>query len=291
MNKSSTPKPLIVIVGQTASGKTSLAIEIALHCKGEIICADSMTIYRNMNIGTAKPSITDQQRVKHHLLDIVDPNEKFTVHDFKVCAQKVIEDIIARGKVPILVGGSGLYIDSVLYDYQFRPTAPLSIREKYEKYSVDDLQAELIDRGIPMPENSTNKRYLIRAAEIGSVAPAQSTIRPNTYIFGINIDPIEQKARSKRRLEEMLEQGLIDEVRSLGELYGWDIAPMQAPSYKAFRGFVMNEYEMGEAKDKCLQYEAQIAKKQRTWFKRNKSIQWYSDPSKIVEISTTILNT
>jgi tRNA dimethylallyltransferase len=291
MNKSSTPKPLIVIVGQTASGKTSLAIEVALRCNGEIICADSMTIYRNMNIGTAKPSTADQERVKHHLLDIVDPNEKFTVHDFKVRAQKTIEDIIDRGKVPILVGGSGLYVDAVLYDYQFRPSVPLSIREKYEKYSVEELQAELIERGITMPENSANKRYLIRSAEVGSLAPTERKMRPSTYIFGINTDPSEQKVRSKLRLEEMLAQGLIDEVRALGELYGWDIAPMQAPSYRAFRGFVMNEYEMGEAKEKCLQYEAQIAKKQRTWFKRNKSIQWYSDPSKIVEISTTILNT
>ena len=291
MNKNSTPKPLIVIVGQTASGKTRLAIEVALRCNGEIICADSMTIYRNMNIGTAKPSTEEQERVKHHLLDIVDPNEKFTVHDFKVRAQKAIEEIIDRGKVPILVGGSGLYVDAVLYDYQFRPSAPSSIREKYEKYSVEELQVELIARGIPMPENSNNKRYLIRSAEVGSQAPTEHKIRPNTYIFGINIDPTEQKIRSKRRLEEMLEEGLADEVRSLGELYGWDIAPMQAPSYKAFGGFIRNEYEIGEAQEKCLQYEAQIAKKQRTWFKRNKSIQWYSDPSKIVEISTTILNT
>ena len=291
MNKNSTPKPLIVIVGQTASGKTRLAIEVALRCNGEIICADSMTIYRNMNIGTAKPSTEEQERVKHHLLDIVDPNEKFTVHDFKVRAQKTIQDIIDRGKVPILVGGSGLYIDAVLYDYQFRPSVPLSIREKYEKYSVEELQAELIERGIPMPENSVNKRYLIRSAEVGSLAPAERKMRPNTYIFGINIDPSEQKVRSKLRLEEMLAQGLVDEVRALGDLYGWDIAPMQAPSYRSFHGFIMNEYEMGEAKEKCLQYEAQIAKKQRTWFKRNKSIQWYSDPSKIVEISTTILNT
>ena len=292
MNKhSKKTAPLIVIVGQTASGKTSLAIDIATRCDGEIICADSRTIYRHMDIGTAKPSKEEQEKVRHHLLDIVEPNEVFTVYDFKVKAEETIKDIQSRGKVPILVGGSGLYIDAVIFDYKFRPAVVSSLRERYETLSVSELQQELKDRAIPFPENKGNKRYLIRAAESGLASPAQHTIRPNTHVFGLDVSPEEQKHRSALRLDAMLKQGLIEEVSGLGERYGWDIAPMQAPAYKAFRGFVLHEQSLDEAKEKCLRFEAQLAKKQRTWFKRNKSIQWYSDPSEIVEISTTLLNT
>lgn len=114
-------RPLIVIVGPTASGKTTLAIELARRLDGEIICADSRTVYKGMDIGTAKPTEEEQLFVPHHLLDVVDPGERFTVADFKRLANEAIIDIIGRGKVPIMVGGSGLYIDAVLFDYKFAP--------------------------------------------------------------------------------------------------------------------------------------------------------------------------
>ena len=282
--------PLIAIVGTTASGKTSLAIEVALKCNGEIVCADSRTVYKGMDIGTAKPNDFERGQVKHHLLDVVDPDQPFTVFDFKKLADEVIKDIRSRGKTPILVGGSGLYIDAVLYDYQFRPVDKNS-RQKYENLSIEELQHILKQRNIPLPENKHNKRYLIRMAETGLESPQQHTLHSNTVIFGLLISLEEQKERSRQRLELMLKEGLIDEITVLGHTYGWDIPSMQAPAYKAFHAYINKNISLDEAKALCLQYEAQLAKKQRTWFKRNKSIQWFSDPSKIVDISTTLLNT
>jgi tRNA dimethylallyltransferase len=287
MNKQT---PLIVIVGTTASGKTSLAIDLALRCNGEIICADSRTIYKDMDIGTAKPSPQERKQVAHHLLDVVSPDQAFTVFDFKKIADLAIKDIVSRRKIPILVGGSGLYIDAILYDYQFRPINK-EARRQYEIASIDELQDILKQKRIPLPENKQNKRHLIRIAETGMESPKQRNLRSNTFVFGLQVDPEEQKERSRRRLDEMLKEGLIEETTALGRKYGWTIPPMQAPAYKAFRAFIQNHCTLEESKVLCLQYEAQLAKKQRTWFKRNKSIQWYSDPSKIVDISTTLLNT
>jgi len=284
------PIPLIVITGTTASGKTSLAIKVAQHCNGEIICADSRTVYRGMDIGTAKPSFQERKLVKHHLLDVVNPDQVFTVFDFKQRADALIKDIMSRGKTPILVGGSGLYIDAVVYDYKFRPVNEKN-RRKYEHASIEELQNYLIARKISLPENSRNKRHLLRLVETGQEPPNQRHLRNNTYIFGLFVSPAEQKERSHRRLEVMIKQGLIEEVRTLRKKYALTLPSMQAPAYKAFQTYIEKECTLEEAKELCLQYEAQLAKKQRTWFKRNKSIQWYDDPSKIVELSTTLLNT
>jgi tRNA dimethylallyltransferase len=243
-----------------------------------------------MDIGTAKPSPQERKQVAHHLLDVVSPDQAFTVFDFKKLADAAIQDIVSRGKTPILVGGSGLYIDAILYDYQFRPVDK-EARQQYESASIEELQNVLKQRHIPLPENKENKRYLIRIAETGMESPKQRNLRSNTLLFGLQVDPEEQKERSRHRLEEMLKEGLIEETKSLERKYGWTIPPMQAPAYKAFRAYIQGQCTLEEAKAMCLQYEAQLAKKQRTWFKRNKSIQWYSDPSKIVDISTTLLNT
>lgn len=251
--------PLLVIVGPTASGKTALAIDLAKRFNGEIICADSRTIYKGMNIGTAKPTVPEMQSVKHHLLDVVEPGEPFTVADFKRLADQAITNITERGKLPILVGGSGLYIDSVIYNYDFAATS-----------SERDPQ---------------NPRHL--AAD----APRQNLeLRPNTLVIGIQVDPVILKERIIKRIDGMLEAGLQDETIGLGKQFGWDIPPMQAPAYKAFRGVAEGTKTVDQAKADFDMYDSRLAKKQRTWFKRNNSIQWVTDPSESVDLVTTFLN-
>ncbi|MCX6727503.1 MAG: tRNA (adenosine(37)-N6)-dimethylallyltransferase MiaA [Candidatus Saccharibacteria bacterium] len=252
-------KPLIVIVGPTASGKTSVAIEIAKKFDGEVICADSRTVYKGMDIGTAKPSISEQEGIRHHLLDIVRPDQQFTVAEFKTLADKAISDIRMRGKLPILVGGSGLYINSVIYDYDFA--------------------------GSDGPRDSQNPRHL--SADTPKQTPE---LVPDTVLFGIEVDKDALKTRIKQRVESMVANGLVEETKLLGSTYGWDIAPMQASAYTSFREYIDGSVELVEAIEHCARLDGRLAKKQRTWFKRNKSIQWVDNPSKIVDLTTTLLN-
>lgn len=283
-------KPLIVIVGPTASGKTALAIEIAKKYNGEIICADSRTVYKGMDIGTAKPTVPERQGIPHHLLDVVEPDQKFTAADFKKLADEAIDDIQKRGKLPIMVGGSGLYIDAVIYDYNFRASNP-DIRSKFQDASVEELQAELAARGIPLPQNDRNQRYLLRSLESGQAAPIDKILQPETLIIGLDIDRKILKSRIAARVDSMLQSGLIDEIKRLSKSYGWVPSAMQAPAYKSFRNYVDGHESLDQAVSYNIMFDARLAKKQRTWFKRNNSIQWIDDPSKYVDILTTFLNT
>ncbi len=163
----SRPK-LLVIVGPTASGKSELALNIAKKYNGEIIAADSRTVYRDMNIGTAKPSLDDQKALLHWGLDLVNPGQRFTAADFKQYAEAKIVDIQKRGKLPLLVGGTGLYIDSVLFDFGFLADFDPKLRKELEQLSVQDLQKIIKQRGYTMPTNYQNKRYLIRVIETKS---------------------------------------------------------------------------------------------------------------------------
>lgn len=252
-------EPLLVIVGPTASGKTALAIQLAKQFNGEIICADSRTIYKGMDIGTAKPTAEEQDGVRHHLLDVVNPDESFTVADFQRLVYQAIDDIHGRGKLPIIVGGSGLYIDSVIYGYDFAATS-----------SERDPQ---------------NPRHL--AAD----APRQELrLRDSTLVIGMQVDPEVLRERIGRRVADMLDVGLVDEVKRLSDLYDWSLSPMQAPAYKAFRGYIEGSKTMEEAVSDFVTYDSQLAKKQRTWFKRNNSIHWLTDPSKTADLVTKFLN-
>src|SRR5688572_21256799 len=162
-------KPLIVIAGPTASGKSALAMKVAKKYNGEIICADSRTVYKGMDIGTAKPSAVDRKEVPHHLLDIVQPNQPFTAADFKEQALAAIDDISGRGKLPIMVGGTGLYIDSVIFDYRFGDPADPDKRAQLQDMTLEQLQQMCVMEGIRLPENTKNKRHLVRAVELGGV--------------------------------------------------------------------------------------------------------------------------
>lgn len=281
---------LIAVVGATASGKTALAIELAGRVNGEIICADSRTVYRRADIGTAKPSLAQQKQIRHHLLDVVDIDQAFSVADFKQLADSAIKDIRKRGKIPILVGGSGLYIDAVLYDYQFRTLLNPGARDVYQDSTVEELQLELKRRNIPLPENSRNKRYLLRSLEAGPQISNSLKLRDDTLILGLDIEKEELKNRSHKRAQEMYRGGLLPEIMDLSREYGWDNVVMRAPAYHAFRGVAEKTMTVNEAIEQCVQLDLKLAKKQRTWFSRNKSTHWVPDPSKYVEILTTFLN-
>lgn len=264
---------LVVIVGTTASGKSGAAMEIAQQYGGEIICADSRTIYKGMDIGTAKPSPEDQAKVPHYLLDIVEPNQKFTVADFQKRANKAIEDIQNRGKVPILVGGTGLYVDAVIYDYSFRAGDPKK-RQALEKLTVNELQTKIKELGLPMPENEQNPRHLIKVLETNGAVAQKQALRPNTLVLGLEWPTEQLKQRITERVEQMIEQGLEQEVRALADQYGWQAEAMKGIGYREWQAYFDGQQDLIKTKELIAKNTWQYARRQRTWFKRNKDIIW-----------------
>lgn len=282
--------PLIAIVGETASGKTALAIELAQKFDGEIICADSRTIYKEMDIGTAKPNAEELSLVPHHLINVVRPDQNFSVADFKSLASAEIQNILGRNHIPFLVGGTGLYVDSVLFDFQFAGIPDSKERERLQSLSIEELQAELGSRGIPLPENAKNPRHLIRAIETSGQKPQNKTLRANTLIIGLNIERHALQQKLVKRVDVMIEHGFIDEVKYLAGKYGWDVPAMQSTGYKAFRGYIEGSLTLEESKALFVRNDFQLAKRQRTWFKRNKSIHWVDNSREAVDLVTTFLN-
>jgi tRNA dimethylallyltransferase len=283
--------PLVVIVGETASGKSALAMQLAEQFDGELICADSWTVYRDFDIGTAKPSAEDRARVRHHVLDVVDATEGFSAVLFKRLALAAIDDIISRGKLPIMVGGTGLYIDSVLYDYGFLPQSDPSLRPELDAMPLEQVIArahelQLDTAGIDL----RNKRRVIRLIENNGVRPTKRDMRANTLVLGMQVPREQLRERITRRVEVMLAAGLVDEVRELAERYGWDVEPMKGIGYKEFREYLSGALALERSQDSLVRNTLALAKRQRTWFKRNPSIQWVSDRSKAVDIVTTFLN-
>lgn len=276
-------QPLIAVVGETASGKTSVAIKIAKQVDGEILCADSRTIYKQMEIGTAKPTISEQDGVPHHLIDIVEPNERFTVVQFQNMAQKCIADIKNRDKVPIIVGGSGLYIDSVLYNFQFPKSGGVYTKEVLEQ--MDDVKlTSLLNEHLLQTDtlNTKNKRHvinaLLRMGESGSRSPLQS----NSAVFGLKLDTETLKQRITQRVEQMFKDGFIDEVKHISEVYGWDNESMTGIGYRLARSYLEGDSSIEEVKEAFVKRDLSLAKRQRTWFKRNADVHWFDDPEELL---------
>ncbi|HSX15225.1 MAG TPA: tRNA (adenosine(37)-N6)-dimethylallyltransferase MiaA [Candidatus Saccharimonadales bacterium] len=283
--------PLVVIVGETASGKSALAMELAEKFGGELICADSWTVYKGFDIGTAKPTAAERERVPHHMLDVADPAEGFNAVKFQRLAKQAIADITARGKLPILVGGTGLYIDTILYDYGFLPPTDPTLRAKLNTMELPDLLSRAETMGLDLGGiDLRNKRRVIRLIENNGIRPTKQAMRANTLIIGVRRPLEELRQRIVQRIDMMVEHGFADEVKRLGEQYGWDCEPMRAPGYRAFADYVQGRVTLAAAKERFMLNDLQLAKKQRTWFKRNDSIQWLSDRSKAVDLVTTFLN-
>ncbi len=285
--------PLIVIVGETASGKSALAIQLAKQFNGEIICADSWTVRRGVNIGTAKPSQEEQATVPHHLLDVVGPAEDFTAAVFKKLAEQAIDDVANRGKLPIMVGGTGLYIDGVIYDFSFLPAGGQKLRRELNSLTIPQLLKRIEDNGLDVGEvDIRNKRRLIRLIENNGRLPTKHPLRENTLLIGLRTNLEVLKNRIEQRVNEMINDGLETEARELVERYGWDCEALKGIGYSQWRGYFEGRQGRAETHQKIIKATLNLAKRQRTWFKRNKSIHWISSPvnwQQVVDLVTTFL--
>ncbi|HVV66643.1 MAG TPA: tRNA (adenosine(37)-N6)-dimethylallyltransferase MiaA [Candidatus Saccharimonadales bacterium] len=287
--------PLVVIIGETASGKSELALALAECFGGEIICADSWTVRRGVDIGTAKPDSEDRARVPHHLLDVVEPCGDFTAAVFKDLANDAIRDIASRGKLPVMAGGTGLYIDSVLYDYGFLPAGDRAARERFNSMTVTGLLARIKEQGIELGDvDIRNKRRLIRLIETNGELPQKKQLRSNTRIIGLKTERERLKDRIERRTDAMIAAGLEDEVRGLAEQYGWGCEALKGVGYAEWHDYFDGSQTLYETRQKIIKATLDLAKRQRTWFKRNKSIHWVDTPvneQDIIDEITTFLNT
>lgn len=267
--------PLIVIVGPTASGKTSLAINLAEIYGGEIICADSRTVYKDMDIGTAKPSYEDCQRVPHWGIDLVYPYEYFSAAEFKQYSLKKIEDIRSRNKIPFLVGGTGLYIDAIVFDYKFGNKSDVKKRTLLEKLTIEELWEYCSKNNIELPDNYNNKRYVIRCIEQGGINNSRKVeINNNIIVVGISTDRDNLRKRIKDRIEQFFDNNVVEEARILGKIYGWDNRAMSGNIYPILHKYIDNEINIEEAKVEIFYRDWHLAKRQMTWFRRNKNIEW-----------------
>lgn len=273
-------KPVIFIVGSTASGKTATAISLAHKINAEVICADSQTVRKDLNIGTAKPSKQEQDGIKHHLLDLIEPYESYSVARYKKDAEEAIKDIIIRNKVPIIVGGTGLYIDALFFNYTFKESN--IDRKKYENLTVKELQDIIIRRGYLMPRNTENPRHLIGVIARGNNNPEDNKPINNALIYGIKLDDEVLKKRINDRVEKMFEDGFIDEVKSLVKMYGTIPEKLDAIGYPIVQRYLDGQINLSEAKQLFKNADWQYARRQKAWFKRNKYIQWFTDSNELV---------
>ena len=270
--------PLIVIVGPTASGKTELAIRIAKEFGGEIISADSRAVYKGLSIGTAKPSKDEQQGVPHWGIDVARPDERFTAADFKEYAVQKIAEIRARGHIPLLVGGTGLYIDAVVYDFQFpQIDNVIEVRSRFMKRTNEELIEYCNKNNIKLPYNFHNKRHLVsQILRKGEVQKSGYAPRDNTVIVGIATEKSTLDERIKLRAKQIFASGVIDEAVAVAAKYGWDNEAMSGNIYPLIKQYLEGRLTKSELQERFAIKDRQLAKRQVTWFKRNEHITWLS---------------
>ncbi len=283
--------PVLVIAGPTASGKTRLAVEIARRHRGEVISADSMQIYRGMDIGTAKPTMEERRGVPHHLLDIVDPAEPFSVADYVALAHRTAAEIAARGNLPILCGGTGLYIDSFIGNLTFFPetgggAARAALQERYRREGGEALHRALraVDPETAEKVHPNNAVRLVRALEVFEETGvplsewgrrARQTPSPYAPLFlGLRFaDRAALYARIDARVDAMMAAGLETEARRLRER-GAGATAAAAIGYKELFDFFDGECTREEAVERIQLHSRRYAKRQMTWFRRNDAIHW-----------------
>ena len=303
---------IICVVGPTASGKTALAIELAKELDGEVISCDSMQIYRGMDIGTAKPTAEEMQGIVHHMIDICDPTEDFSVSRYTDIATPILEDVLARGKTAIIAGGTGLYVDSLIRGNDFSPIPATGHREKLEARieaeGVDPLLEELWKVDPESAENSMrNPRRIIRALEIyyetGETITAHNlrtkAIPPRYDPIWIGLDFTNRAdlyARIDKRVEIMLELGLLDEIKGLlASGIPEKATAMQAIGYKEFVDALAGRASLETAVAMVQQSSRRYGKRQLTWFRRNENMNWIirepeTPASEILENARQILH-
>ena len=270
-------KKLIIITGPTASGKTALAIKLAKRFNGEIISADSRAIYKGIDIASAKPSLEEREGVPHWGFDLAEPDQTFTAADFKKYAFEKISEIHSRRKIPFLVGGTGLYIDAILYDYDFAGEPDEELRAELNSKSIEELQEVIGNLRIEMPENSKNKRYLIRAIERSKKHKGNSGKKHNGFnnvVVGITTERDKLRIRIFARNEQFFSSGIIKEAQKMARKYGWQSEAMTANAYPLIKDFLDEKLTEEELIEKMSVRDWRLAKRQITFMKRNKDIKW-----------------
>ncbi|WP_216081179.1 tRNA (adenosine(37)-N6)-dimethylallyltransferase MiaA [Staphylococcus devriesei] len=285
---------LVVIVGPTASGKTELSIELAKRINGEIISGDSMQVYKQMDIGTAKVTPREMSGIPHYMIDILNPDDNFSAYDFKKRAEELIEDITSRGKIPIIAGGTGLYIQSLIYDYPFddetvsKETEELTQQKMLELGSLDNKALHdylaTFDKESAQDIHPNNRKRVLRAIEyflktkklLSSRKKVQQfTENYDTLLLGIEMSRKTLYSRINKRVDIMLSHGLFDEVKLLIEQGFESTQSMQAIGYKELVPVVKGELTLDQAVETLKQHSRQYAKRQLTWFKNKLNVQWF----------------
>ena len=283
---------ILCIAGPTASGKTALAVELAKFLNGEVVSCDSMQVYRRMNIGTAKPTVQEMQGIPHHMLDVADPQEDFSVSRYCELATPIVDDILARGKTAIIAGGTGLYMDALIRGNSFAPYPSTGRREELEALAgqegIDAVLARLqvVDPASAERLHPSDKKRIIRAMEVyletGKTITQHNletqAIPPRYYPIWFALedeDRAELYRRIDNRVEQMLSLGLLDEIRSLLDSgIPKKCTAMQAIGYKEFVEALDGNRTIEDATALVQQSSRHYAKRQLTWFRKNKNIHW-----------------
>lgn len=285
--------PLVIINSPTATGKTELAVNLALEFGGEIISADSLQVYRYLDIGTAKPTLEQRRGIKHHLIDVVNPDEEFNASIFAERARTIISNLAGKGKPLFVAGGTGLYIRALLHGIIDTPDVDENIRNHYrqlrdrhgKEYIYNLLQQR--DAAAAAQINSNDSVRVIRALEVleqtgESILAKQkkhsfADCPYKTYKIGLQVDRKELKQRIILRTEKMIAEGLLDEVKSiLDSGYNENLKPLQSLGYKQMIGFLRNQYGWESSVDLIKRDTWHYAKRQMTWFAADKEINWFS---------------
>lgn len=285
------PDPLVVILGPTAVGKTEISIQLAEKLNGEIISADSRLFYRGMDIGTAKPSASDQKRVPHHLIDVCNPDETWSLAVFQKAAKKAIQDVQDRGKLPFLVGGTGQYVRSVIEGWDIPNQQPdIKLRQALENWAVEigpiemHLRLAVIDPKAAERILPGNVRRTVRALEVifrsGTRFDEQRLHKGSAYsllLIGLKRPRTEIYARVDTRIEEMVKGGFLEEVKGLLEKgYGPELPPMSAIGYREMVAVAQGKMSMAEALTMMKSLTHQFVRRQANWFKeRDPTIHWF----------------
>lgn len=281
---------VIAVVGATASGKTSYAIELAKKINGEIISADSRLVYKGMDIGTAKPTIDEMQEIPHYMIDVVEPEYNYSVGLYVKEAKKRITDIISRGKVPIVAGGTGLYFRVLLENYDLPDVKPdYELRKELSSYSYEELLEMLtkLDEKAANSVEKNDKKKLIRYIEIIKLAGKPLDLvrgvkekEFNVEWVGLNFPREILYDRINKRVDLMIEQGLIDETKKLLQKHGRISNITDTIGYREVLSYLDGELSLDEAKDKLKQNTRNYAKRQLTWFRKNEQINWNCYPDR-----------
>lgn len=282
---------VIVICGPTASGKTALSIELAKKINGEIVSCDSMQIYKEMDIGTAKPTLEEMQGIKHYMIGIISPNERYSVADYKKDAKKAIREILNKGKVPIVVGGTGLYIDSLIYEIEYQDIEfDKEYREHLEKEvkekGLEELynEAKEIDPQAIEKISENDKKRILRILEIYHATGENKTeqerksrqkeVEYDYKVYALNMDREKLYDRINKRVDKMIEEGLIQEVEKIYKKYNDFPTAMQGLGYKEVVEYLEGKLTKEEMIEKIKQETRRYAKRQLTWFRKNKQTIW-----------------